>query len=678
MIHNPLLTIEIDILVLLAVACLSAIALKRLKFPYTVALVILGFGLGWLGKHIEPFEFLQTLTLSHDLILFVFVPPLIFESALNLDSRLLLRNLTPILTLAAPGLLLSTAIVGAILSWGTILTLPQSLLFGSLISATDPVAVIALFKELGAPKRLGILVEGESLFNDATAIVTFNIILGVIITGQEFGLPALQQGFVAFLINFGGGIVVGSLVGLFMRTPISLSRDNPLVLATLTTILAYTTFLVAEEVVHVSGVIAVVSAGIVLGWYKTNHLKFEDREFIGEYWEYLAFLANSLIFLLVGLTVSGLGFFLQVKQTQDLLGAIGLTLISILLARAIVVFGFTALLNRWQPTNSVELSYQIVSYWGGLRGAVCLALALSFEPDFPNRELMLMLTLGVVIFTLLIPGTTIAALLKKLRLDLPPLFDRLNQALARSLSQHHALEQLPLIETTLLNPRPEMLAAYQQKCQTGLGQARQVLTSLFNDADEKTRQQWVWFMALNLERQIYRNMYDAGFMDEPFLAQFNLMLNLKQDAVAAGEVPPSQPDQLIFEAWVTNLTLMLGEKWMPQNSEVNGLRAKNIFNTGKFWGFTAHASKMVPIRLKAVFEDSGLDVNFLQPCITQYQQWNKEAVHQVMQLETEPLVELQQQIAERISQRSQGRTIEDLISIGAISEATGNGLIQSD
>ena len=203
---------------LLAVACLSAIALKRLKFPYTVALVILGFGLGWLGKHIEPFEFLQTLTLSHDLILFVFVPPLIFESALNLDSRLLLRNLTPILTLAAPGLLLSTAIVGAILSWGTILTLPQSLLFGSLISATDPVAVIALFKELGAPKRLGILVEGESLFNDAMAIVTFNIILGVIITGQEFGLSALQQGFVAFLINFGGGIVVGSLGDLWKRT----------------------------------------------------------------------------------------------------------------------------------------------------------------------------------------------------------------------------------------------------------------------------------------------------------------------------------------------------------------------------------------------------------------------------------------------------------------------------
>lgn len=379
--HTPLLAIEIDILVLLTIACVSAIALTRVKFPYTVTLVILGIGLGWLGENIEAFEFFQQLTLSHDLILFVFVPPLIFESALNLDSRLLLRNLAPILTLAAPGLLISTAIVGAILSWGTPLDLPQALLFGSLISATDPVAVIALFKELGAPKRLGILVEGESLFNDATAIVTFNIILGVIVTGQGFGLPALQAGGIAFLTSFVGGIVVGGLIGFLMQLPVSLSKENPLVLATLTTIVAYATFLFAEEGVGVSGVIAVVSAGMVLGWHNANRLRPEARTYVSEFWEYLAFLANSLIFLLVGLTVSRLQFFTQVGQTKALLGAIALTLIAIFIARAIVVFGLTALVNRLQPSVTVNWRYQLVSFWGGLRGAVCLALALSFDPD---------------------------------------------------------------------------------------------------------------------------------------------------------------------------------------------------------------------------------------------------------------------------------------------------------
>ena len=202
--HNLLLNTEIDILVLLLVACLAAIAFKKINFPYTVGLVIVGLVLSFLARNIEALEVVNTFRLSEEIILFIFVPPLIFESALNMDSRLLLRNLSPVLVLAAPGLLISTAIVGFTLAWLTPLTLGQALLFGSLISATDPVAVIALFKELGAPKQLAILVEGESLFNDATAIVTFNIILGIIAAGV-IGTDALQQGASDFLVAFLGG-----------------------------------------------------------------------------------------------------------------------------------------------------------------------------------------------------------------------------------------------------------------------------------------------------------------------------------------------------------------------------------------------------------------------------------------------------------------------------------------
>ena len=198
MVHNPLLTIQIDLLLLLLIASLAAVILTRLQFPYTVGLVLLGLLLGGLADWFPALDVLNSLNLSHDLILFVFVPPLIFESAINLDGRLLLRNLTPVLTLAGPGLLISTAIVGAIVTWGTPLTLGQALLFGSLISATDPVAVIALFKELGAPKQLSILVEGESLFNDATAIVAFNIILALVLSGAPLGGDTLLQGGISF------------------------------------------------------------------------------------------------------------------------------------------------------------------------------------------------------------------------------------------------------------------------------------------------------------------------------------------------------------------------------------------------------------------------------------------------------------------------------------------------
>lgn len=213
--HNLLLNTEIDILVLLLVACLSAIAFKKINFPYTVGLVIVGLILSFLARNVEALAVINTFSLSEELILFIFVPPLIFESALNMDSRLLLRNLPPVLMLAAPGLLISTAIVGTILAWLTPLTLGQALLFGSLISATDPVAVIALFKELGAPKQLAILVEGESLFNDATAIVTFNIILGIIAAGAV-GAEAIQKGAIDFLVSFIGGIAVGAVFGYVM------------------------------------------------------------------------------------------------------------------------------------------------------------------------------------------------------------------------------------------------------------------------------------------------------------------------------------------------------------------------------------------------------------------------------------------------------------------------------
>ena len=236
--EEGVVTTVVGIIGLLLIAAATAIGLKRARLPYTVGLVLVGLVLGGVAHRTPLLEPFQQLTLSPELILFVFLPTLIFESAFNLDFRLLSRNLAPVLTLAAPGLLISTAIVGGMVSWLTPLDLGPALLFGALISATDPVAVIALFKEVGAPKRLAILVEGESLFNDATAIVLFGIIFGVL-QGGTLDAATVGDGVLEFAFVFLGGLVVGAAIGYIMIRSIALAEDEPLVEVALSTVVAY-------------------------------------------------------------------------------------------------------------------------------------------------------------------------------------------------------------------------------------------------------------------------------------------------------------------------------------------------------------------------------------------------------------------------------------------------------
>ena len=665
--HNLLLNTEIDILVLLLVACLAAIAFKKINFPYTVGLVIVGLGLSFLARNIEALEVVNFFRLSEEIILFIFVPPLIFESALNMDSKLLLRNLSPVLVLAAPGLLLSTAIVGVVLAWLTPLTLGQALLFGSLISATDPVAVIALFKELGAPKQLAILVEGESLFNDATAIVTFNIILGIIAAGV-IGADALQQGASDFLVAFLGGILVGVAFGYLMRYIMNLAQENSLLLSTITTITAYGAFLIAEEVFEVSPVMAVVSAGLVVGWYKSNRLEAETREYVGEFWEYGAFLANSLIFLLVGITASSSRFFEQLSQTQSLLSSLGITIVTVLVARAIVVFGLISLVNLFRQSK-ISLSYQLVSYWGGLRGAVCLALALSIDPEFPNRDLIVILTLGIALFTLLIPGTTVGKLLQSLELNRPSILDRVGQALALLIAKKEALREAGSLENSDYFS-PKAIADFAQKYQHQVEEAEKSLTNIITELDlsETEAQQVVWSEALAIEQQVYCELQDRGFISQPVLAQLTLMMNLKGDAVQAGNIPPELPTAEALEVRFANFLVQLfdGSSWVQQ------IQANLTVNQYEYLTFISYACEQVPLRLRRLIKDSGLPGDATENCARHYDRIRQEIIKQAqatVQRSPELAIAFQRKITDRVALVAQNKTIDRLTSEGVISEA---------
>lgn len=387
---NELLQFETLVLELLLIVSLVAIVVRRFRIPYTVALVLVGVVLSFRA----PLD----LELTPDLILFILLPPLVFEAAFHLDLDKLRKNLTTILLLAVPGVVISMLIVGGMLSFGAGLPLSIAMIFGALIAATDPVSVVAIFRHLGAPKRLEVLLESESLFNDGTAIVIFGLAVEAVMTGQF----SLVDGVIDFAVIAGGGVAVGLVMGWVALRLIG-RIDDYLVETTLTTVLAYGSFLVAEQL-HLSGVLAVVTAGLVNGNIGQRGMSPTTRIVVLNFWEYVAFLANSAVFLLIGLDID---FPAMADNWQAILWAIA----AILVSRAVGIYGLSRL-GRDMPT-----SWRHVMFWGGLRGAIALALALSLPAALGEaRRTLIVMTFGVVLFTLLVQGLTMDWVVRRLRL----------------------------------------------------------------------------------------------------------------------------------------------------------------------------------------------------------------------------------------------------------------------
>lgn len=401
------LATETIIIELLLIVSLVALVVRRLRIPYTVALVVVGL----LITFQQPLE----IDLTPELILSLFIPPLVFEAAFHLEFKSLRDNWLPIVGLAIPGVLVTTFIIGGIVSWGVGISLTSGLVFGALIAATDPVAVVSLFKALGAPKRLTTLVESESLFNDGTAIVLFKLIVAVALSAAVGGNDDAHDTFdvltavVDFFRISAGGLLIGLGLG-WVIAQIIARVDDYLIETMLTTVLAFGAYLVAEKF-HVSGVLAVVAAGIVIGNIGLRGMSPTTRIVLFNFWEILAFVANSLVFLLIGLDVN-------LREIGANLLPIAIALGAVLLSRALVVYGLMALANL--SANKVSLAYRHVLFWGGLRGAISLALALSLPLALADREILRVMTFGVVLFTLLAQGTTMQFLLRRLGIGVAP------------------------------------------------------------------------------------------------------------------------------------------------------------------------------------------------------------------------------------------------------------------
>lgn len=386
------ITIFISVVIgLLLIASLVGIATSRLRLPYTVGLVLIGLTLSFRGQ--------EQIDIPPDIFLGLLVPPLIFEAAFHIKARDLLKDLPSILTLAIPGVLLTTFLVGGVVALGTGFPLSIALVFGALVAATDPVAIVALFRSLGVSKRLTVLLEGESLFNDGTAIVVFNLMIVIAISSNTINLI---DSIFNFIVVSGGGLAIGFILGALISRMISFI-DDALIETTLTTVLAFGSYIVAEQF-RVSGVLAVVAAGLVSGNIGPRGMSPSSRILLFNFWDYAAFLANSVVFLLIGFQID---LRVMVADWQVITWAIG----AVLVARAVGVFGLLSF------KKGIPLSYKNVLFWGGLRGAISLALALSLPASLgPERDEIQAMAFGVVLFTLLVQGLTMKPLINKMNL----------------------------------------------------------------------------------------------------------------------------------------------------------------------------------------------------------------------------------------------------------------------
>ncbi len=519
---NEIIQIETLVLELLLIVSVVAILVRRFRIPYTVALVLAGLALSFRSP--------LRIDLTPELILSLLIPPLVFEAAYHLNLGKLRKNLTTIGLLAVPGVILTMLIVGVVVSWGAGMPLGIALIFGALIAATDPVSVVALFRKMGAPKRLEVLLEGESLFNDGTAIVIFDLAVSAFLVGAF----SLRDAVFDFGRVAGGGILVGVLLG-WISARLIARIDDHLVETTLTTVLAFGSFLVAESL-HVSGVLAVVAAGLVNGNIASEGMSPTTRIIVLNFWEYVAFLANSAVFLMIGLDID-LGALLA--AWRPILWAIG----GVLIARGVGIY-LLSRLGRDIPTR-----WRHVMFWGGLRGAIALALALSLPAALgAARETVILMTFGVVLFSLLGQGLTMDWLMRRLRLIVSSdeqieYEKRRARALAAQASQDHLrrLHQEGMISShtwdrmsPILNQRIEALT---RAVQEALRKAPQLE---FDEVETARREM------LRAQRNMIADLRRDGVISdethEDLVSEIDLVLDTRSDywpsqAILSGPVP---------------------------------------------------------------------------------------------------------------------------------------------
>lgn len=399
-------------LVILIIASLVAEPLSRIfKLPFVAFLIVVGF----LGSELIVFLGFDTgirATNFNQLVFYVFLPIIIFESAYRINQKALLDCIVPILVLAMPIMFISAGIAALLIYWGvghnSGFPIYTALVAGALLVATDPMAVVSHLKRIKAPMKITTLIEGESLFNDAIAVVLFTTLVGLALSMQDISgsesTVSIGSSLGSFLIIFFGGLLFGiccGLLGALFSYVIKIRiLENVLLVS-----VAYGSFLVAEDYLGVSGMMAVLASGLLMNKAHEKFIPSEDRIFIHYWWEVISFFANSMIFILLGVTIT-------VSMFQERWLAMLIAIAAVLITRGIAIFGLLPLMT-FGTKQSVDEPTKLILFWGGTRGAVTVALALSLPVELNAWWTIQSMAFGVVLFTLFVQAPTVPRLLMK-------------------------------------------------------------------------------------------------------------------------------------------------------------------------------------------------------------------------------------------------------------------------
>ena len=658
------------IVLLLLIAAVTSLFSKKVdKLPLTVLLVFVGIAISQFGHDVPGLSLLSEFHLTPELVLFVFIPTLIFESAFNLNARQVSSNLWPILTLAIPGLLISTCIIGFIFSVFTDFDLMVGLLLGAILSATDPVAVIAIFKQLGVPERLTILVEGESLFNDATSLVLATILIGLLTAG-EFSSEVLVSGTGEFLFVFAGGVIVGWVLALMTGYMLGRIESDPGIEITLTTILAYFSFIIAEHVFHVSGIMAVVAAGMTIGSWGRSKISPSTSEFMEHFWEYLAFVANALIFLMVGLQID----LVVLWESVDL---IALVVVAMLISRAIVIFTVVPLIGRMPGAEPIGMPFQTVMYWGGLRGAIALAIVLALPP-FDYKDTLISLVMGAVLFTLVVQGLSIEKLVKFLGLDALSLSDSLAKLEGDKNARVEGLKRLnSLVSSGLFSQRiADNLREKSEQSLSELGAEIETLNSTMTQAETA---KILAMRCLAREKSRFYELFSHGLINESAYRELEHTIAVQIDEVRhRGLMPTVKTEKSIGKAVfevITNMFEVAGARALAERLSTSSI----IRDYDVAWG-RYRAANSVLHGLDTIASEGNVDTATTAKIREVYEEIltaAKSQIDEVAEQYPEFVETIQEQLGQRLLLVAEHESVAQAAEMGMINEGIAHTILKN-
>ncbi|MEK7066897.1 MAG: cation:proton antiporter [Patescibacteria group bacterium] len=661
---------------LLFISSLAAVFIKRLYLPYTVVLVIVGIILSVFSRF-ELFDFLNVLQLSPDLVFYLFLPMLVFEGAYNIRFLELKSSLKTVSVMSIVSLLISAFFIGAVLFYlfsyfGIAVPFITLLLFGSLISATDPIAALAIFREIGVAKRLRLLLDGESLFNDGTALVLFQVVMSVALAGT-FSTGILGTAFVKFWILVIGGAALGAIMGWIFSKIIERVHNLATVEITLTLILAHTAFIFAEKFFGVSGVIAALSAGLMVGNFGRYKISPSVRDFMEHFWSYAAFLANSLIFLLIGLSLRGVSLF---EYWLPVL----ITLIVVMIARFVSVFGVVPFTNKlFKREGKIPASWQFLLSWGGLRGALPLAIVLLLPADFEHKNLLLVLTLSTVFFTLLIQATTIKKFIKHFKLDIFSSEEELAREEVFLMMDKRIKRQLENMAGD--NRIPKEVYEKLDKMYSDLyAESKNRLDKLVKKKGEFSNYEEMLVLlrkqALNLERRAYLKLFDQHELSERIFASLDAKIERQIDRIDR-KMPQILEKKISFSHikkikdysyWLLqSIQHPLAKKLSNRLKLSETIHDYILYRTRKF------GSEEVLRELAELHEDAN-DTEHqkaLQIIMAQYKKWrqeNTERLGNIRQADPKLVAALEYTLANLSSLNTEIEILEDMHKKGIVSE----------